>query len=170
MQPAPGDRLQTRCCWCVRRRPLCPTGSISLSRGTCTCTDDELAAISSCPDPNGIQGPRSARVGTRPPRTTWSTPHRQAMRANLPVRVDNFDEIVDGYDQAAGVIEALALRADACLSQRLSDRTWTPRVHPRDLAGRSRRAVRQIYNIIVRTHLRGGSAPLRDRLFDRQAR
>ena len=97
-----------RCCWCALCVDLCPTGSITLSREYVhTCTDDELSSYFVLPDPRGIHKQFHGEGWTKTAENDLVDPNRQGM-AELPpdARIDNFDEIVAGYDKQQAIIEA----------------------------------------------------------------
>jgi glutamate synthase (NADPH/NADH) small chain len=97
-----------RCCWCALCVDLCPTGSISLSREYVhTCHDDELDSYFVLPDPNGIHNQAFGYGWDKSTDSDLVDPSRQVMEEIKPgSRVDNFDEIVAGYDKQQAIIEA----------------------------------------------------------------
>ncbi len=97
-----------RCCWCALCVDLCPTGSIRLSREYVhTCTDEELSSYFILPDPRGIHNEYYGEGWTQTAENDLVDPNRQAM-AERPAaeRVDDFEEIVEGYDLQQAIVEA----------------------------------------------------------------
>ena len=97
-----------RCCWCALCVDLCPTGSISLSREYVhTCTDEELSSYFVLPDPNGMHNKAFGEGWNKTAENDLVDPNRQEMGETAPdARIDNFDEIVDGYTKQQAIIEA----------------------------------------------------------------
>jgi glutamate synthase (NADPH/NADH) small chain len=97
-----------RCCWCALCVDLCPTGSISLSREYVhTCTDPELDSYFVLPDSNGIHGVAYDKGWAKSDESDMVALERTEMPETAPdARIDNFDEIVGGYDKNQGIIEA----------------------------------------------------------------
>ena len=97
-----------RCCWCALCVDLCPTGSISLSREYVhTCYDEQLDSYFLLPDPNGIHNQSFGEGWNKTEENDLVDHERQVMPERSPEsRSDNFDEIVDGYDQQQAIIEA----------------------------------------------------------------
>jgi len=97
-----------RCCWCALCVDLCPTGSISLSREYVhTCVDSELDTYFVLPDSSGIHGTPYPKGWAKSADADMVVLDRQPMTEMPPEeRVDNFDEIVAGYDANQAIIEA----------------------------------------------------------------
>ena len=97
-----------RCCWCALCVDLCPTGSIALSREYVhTCLDSELGSYFVLPDSNGIHGTPYPKGWAKSQDADLVALDRQPMPEAAPeVRIDNFDEIVAGYDANQAIIEA----------------------------------------------------------------
>lgn len=137
-----------RCCWCALCVDLCPTGSISLSREYVhTCTDEELSSYFVLPDPNGMHQTFYGEGWTKTAENDLVDPDRQVMRETAPEeRIDNFDEIVDGYDKQQAIIEAsrcvqCGMCHDACPTH-MDAPEYIRAIWQDDLE----EAVRQIYN------------------------
>lgn len=97
-----------RCCWCALCVDLCPTGSIALSREYVhTCTDAELGSYFILPDSKGIHGTPFPKGWAKSEDADLVALDRQPMREMEPeARIDNFDEIVAGYETNEAIIEA----------------------------------------------------------------
>ncbi len=97
-----------RCCWCALCVDLCPTGSISLSREYVhTCVDSELGSYFVLPDSKGIHGTPYPKGWAKSEDADLVALERQPMAEAPPeARIDNFDEIVAGYDANQAIIEA----------------------------------------------------------------
>jgi glutamate synthase (NADPH/NADH) small chain len=97
-----------RCCWCALCVDLCPTGSISLSREYVhTCPDSELGSYYILPDSKGIHGTPYPKGWAKSEDADLVALERQPMAEATPeARIDNFDEIVAGYDANQAIIEA----------------------------------------------------------------
>jgi len=137
-----------RCCWCALCVDLCPTGSISLSREYVhTCTDEQLSSYFVLPDPKGMHEEFFGEGWNKTPENDLVDPQRQAMRERAPAaRIDNFDEIVDGYDKQQAILEAsrcvqCGMCHDACPTQ-MDAPEYIRAIWQDDLE----EAVRQIYN------------------------
>jgi glutamate synthase (NADPH/NADH) small chain len=137
-----------RCCWCALCVDLCPTGSISLSREYVhTCTDEQLSSYFVLPDPKGMHQKFFGEGWNKTPENDLVDPQRQAMRERAPAaRIDNFDEIVDGYDKQQAILEAsrcvqCGMCHDACPTQ-MDAPEYIRAIWQDDLE----EAVRQIYN------------------------
>ncbi|MGD2119844.1 MAG: FAD-dependent oxidoreductase [Chromatiales bacterium] len=97
-----------RCCWCALCVDLCPTGSISLSREYVhTCYDEQLDSYFILPDPNGMHGEYYGEGWNKTAENDLVDFNRQHMsEIGAEQRVDNFDEIVAGYDKQQAIVEA----------------------------------------------------------------
>ena len=97
-----------RCCWCALCVDLCPTGSIALSREYVhTCVDSELGSYFILPDSKGIHGTPYPKGWAKSEDADLVALERQPMPEAPPEqRIDNFDEIVAGYDPNQAIIEA----------------------------------------------------------------
>jgi len=97
-----------RCCWCALCVDLCPTGSIALSREYVhTCPDNELGSYFILPDSKGIHGTPYPKGWAKSEDADLVALERQPMAEATPEdRIDNFDEIVAGYDANQAIIEA----------------------------------------------------------------
>jgi glutamate synthase (NADPH/NADH) small chain len=137
-----------RCCWCALCVDLCPTGSISLSREYVhTCTDEELSSYFVLPDPNGIHREVFGEGWNKTAENDLVDPDRHPMaELTATARVDNFDEIVRGYDRQGAIIEAsrcvqCGMCHDACPTH-MDAPQYIRAIWQDDLE----EAVRQIYN------------------------
>lgn len=113
-----------RCCWCALCVDLCPTGSITLSREYVhTCVDADLDSYFILPDANGIHGVAYDQGWVKTSDSDLMALERTDMQEMPPaVRIDNFDEIVAGYDDNQAIIEAsrcvqCGMCHDACPTQ-----------------------------------------------------
>ena len=97
-----------RCCWCALCVDLCPTGSIALSREYVhTCVDSELGSYFVLPDSKGIHGTPYPKGWAKSEDADLVALERQPMAEAVPeTRIDNFEEIVAGYDPNQAIIEA----------------------------------------------------------------
>ena len=97
-----------RCCWCALCVDLCPTGSIALSREYVhTCLDSELDSYFILPDARGIHGTPYPKGWAKSTDADLVALDRQPMTEQAPAeRIDNFAEIVAGYDANQALIEA----------------------------------------------------------------
>jgi glutamate synthase (NADPH/NADH) small chain len=97
-----------RCCWCALCVDICPTGSISLSREYVhTCTQDEIDSYFILPDPKGIHNEFFGHGWSKSVDADLVDLKRQPMpELEAQKRIDNFEEIVDGFDMQAAIIEA----------------------------------------------------------------
>ncbi|MCU7924588.1 MAG: FAD-dependent oxidoreductase [Candidatus Thiodiazotropha sp. (ex Dulcina madagascariensis)] len=97
-----------RCCWCALCVDICPTSAISLSREYVhTCTQEEIDSYFILPDETGIHGDFYGLGWQKSVDSDLLDLERQPMAELAPeARIDNFDEIVDGYTDQQAVIEA----------------------------------------------------------------
>ncbi len=97
-----------RCCWCALCVDLCPTSSISLSREYVhTCVDADLDSYFVLPDANGIHGVAYDIGWAKTSESDLVALARTDMAELEPeARIDNFEEIVAGYDANQAIIEA----------------------------------------------------------------
>jgi glutamate synthase (NADPH/NADH) small chain len=97
-----------RCCWCALCVDLCPTGSLALSREYVhTCLDAQLDSYFVLPDARGIHGVPYPKGWAKSQDADLVALDRQPMTEAAPeARIDNFDEIVAGYDRNQAIIEA----------------------------------------------------------------
>lgn len=97
-----------RCCWCALCVDLCPTGSISLSREYVhTCTEEEISSYFILPDPNGIHDQYYGHGWAKSDDADLVDLVRQPMTEKAPAeRIDNYDEIVEGFDPQQAIVEA----------------------------------------------------------------
>ncbi|WP_295607392.1 FAD-dependent oxidoreductase [uncultured Lamprocystis sp.] len=97
-----------RCCWCALCVDLCPTGSIALSREYVhTCLDSELDSYFILPDARGIHGTPYPKGWAKSTDADLVALERQPMTEQAAaVRIENFAEIVAGYDANQALIEA----------------------------------------------------------------
>lgn len=97
-----------RCCWCALCVDLCPTGSISLSREYVhTCVDSKLGSYFMLPDSKGIHGTPYPKGWAKSSDADLVALERQPMEELAPeARIENFEEIVVGYDPNQAIIEA----------------------------------------------------------------
>ncbi len=97
-----------RCCWCALCVDICPTGSINLSREYVhTCTQEEIDSYFMLPREIGMHGKDYGLGWTKTGDSDLLDLERQPMPELVPeARIDNFDEIVLGYDRQAAIIEA----------------------------------------------------------------
>ena len=137
-----------RCCWCALCVDLCPTGSISLSREYVhTCTDEQLSSYFVLPDPKGMHQKFFGEGWDKTPENDLVDPNRQPMGERAPAaRIENFDEIVHGYNKQQAILEAsrcvqCGMCHDACPTQ-MDAPEYIRAIWQDDLE----EAVRQIYN------------------------
>ncbi len=136
-----------RCCWCALCVDLCPTGSISLSREYVhTCLDSELDSYFILPDAKGIHNRFRGFGWCKEADNDLVDLKRQPMpELEMRRRIDNFDEIVEGYDINAAIMEAsrcvqCGMCHDACPTH-----MHAPEYIRAIWSGDMEEAVRQIY-------------------------
>ena len=97
-----------RCCWCALCVDICPTQAIHMSREYVhTCHEDELDSYFVLPDAKGIHGSPYPVGWVKTEDNDLLDHHRIPMPELAPEeRVDNFAEIVAGYDDQQAVLEA----------------------------------------------------------------
>ncbi|MCU7919493.1 MAG: FAD-dependent oxidoreductase [Candidatus Thiodiazotropha sp. (ex Epidulcina cf. delphinae)] len=97
-----------RCCWCALCVDICPTSAISLSREYVhTCTQEEIDSYFILPDETGIHGDFYGLGWQKSVDSDLLDLERQPMAELAPeTRIDNFEEIVNGYTDQQAVIEA----------------------------------------------------------------
>lgn len=97
-----------RCCWCALCVDICPTSAISLSREYVhICTQEEIDSYFILPNETGIQGEFYGQGWQKSADSDLLDLERQPMAEIEPaVRIDNFDEIVNGYTDQQALIEA----------------------------------------------------------------
>lgn len=110
-----------RCCWCALCVDICPTGAIEMSREYVhTCDGDETDSYFILPQETGIHGLTFEKGWTKTADSDLLDRKRRPMGEMLPAaRIDNFDEIVDGFTLEMAVAEAsrcvdCGLCEDAC--------------------------------------------------------
>jgi glutamate synthase (NADPH/NADH) small chain len=110
-----------RCCWCALCVDICPTGAIEMSREYVhTCDGDETDSYFILPQKTGIHGLTFEKGWTKTADSDLLDHNRRPMGEKLPeARIDNFDEIVDGFTLEMAVEEAsrcvdCGLCEDAC--------------------------------------------------------
>ncbi len=146
-----------RCCWCALCVDLCPTGSIALSREYVhNCPDSELDSYFILPDSKGIHGTPFPKGWAKSEDADLVALERQPMREMSPgSRIDNFDEIVAGYDANQAIIEAsrcvqCGMCHDACPTH-MHAPEYIRAIWKGDLEG----AVREIYRTNPLAHTCG---------------
>jgi glutamate synthase (NADPH/NADH) small chain len=146
-----------RCCWCALCVDLCPTGSIALSREYVhTCVDSDLDSYFVLPDSKGIHGTPYPKGWAKSEDADLVALERQPMSEVPPEsRIDNFDEIVAGYDANQAIIEAsrcvqCGMCHDACPTH-MHAPEYIRAIWKGDLEG----AVREIYRTNPFAHVCG---------------
>ncbi|MCU7841140.1 MAG: FAD-dependent oxidoreductase [Candidatus Thiodiazotropha sp. (ex Troendleina suluensis)] len=97
-----------RCCWCALCVDICPTSAISLSREYVhICTQEEIDSYFILPNETGIHGEFCGQGWQKSADSDLLDLERQPMAEVEPAaRIDNFDEIVNGYTDQQALIEA----------------------------------------------------------------
>ncbi len=97
-----------RCCWCALCVDICPSSSLSLSREYVhTCDQEHIDSYFILPDPNGIHKEHFGKGWQKTEHSDLLSLTRSAMAELEPEnRIDNFDEIVDGFTPEQAVLEA----------------------------------------------------------------
>ncbi|MEL0586583.1 MAG: FAD-dependent oxidoreductase [Candidatus Thiodiazotropha sp. (ex. Lucinoma kazani)] len=97
-----------RCCWCALCVDICPTSAISLSREYVhICTQEEIGSYFILPNETGIHGEFYGQGWQKSADSDLLDLERQPMTEVEPAaRIDNFDEIVNGYTDQQALIEA----------------------------------------------------------------
>ncbi|MCU7804403.1 MAG: FAD-dependent oxidoreductase [Candidatus Thiodiazotropha sp. (ex Lucinoma borealis)] len=97
-----------RCCWCALCVDICPTSAISLSREYVhICTQEEIDSYFILPNETGIHGEFYGQGWQKSADSDLLDLERQPMAEVEPAaRIDNFDEIVNGYTDQQALIEA----------------------------------------------------------------
>lgn len=97
-----------RCCWCALCVDICPTSAISLSREYVhICTQEDIDSYFILPDETGIHGEFYGQGWQKSADSDLLDLERQPMAEVEPAaRIDNFDEIVNGYTDQQALIEA----------------------------------------------------------------
>ena len=97
-----------RCCWCALCVDICPTGSLSLSKEYVhTCTQEEIDSYFMLPNETGMHGTFYGKGWQKTETSDLLDLQRQEMGERpAELRVDNFDEIVDGFTPEQAMAEA----------------------------------------------------------------
>lgn len=97
-----------RCCWCALCVDICPSSSLSLSREYVhTCLQEEIDSYFILPDPNGIHKEYYGKGWQKTENSDLLSLTRTAMQELEPEqRIDNFDEIVHGFEPEKAIVEA----------------------------------------------------------------
>jgi glutamate synthase (NADPH/NADH) small chain len=97
-----------RCCWCALCVDICPSSSLSLSREYVhTCDQEHIDSYFILPDPNGMHKEHFGKGWQKTEHSDLLSLTRSAMAELEPeTRIDNFDEIVDGFTPEQAVLEA----------------------------------------------------------------
>ncbi|MCP4076413.1 MAG: FAD-dependent oxidoreductase [Gammaproteobacteria bacterium] len=97
-----------RCCWCALCVDICPSSSLSLSREYVhTCDQEHIDSYFILPDPNGIHKEHFGKGWQKTEHSDLLSLTRSVMAELEPEnRIDNFDEIVDGFTPEQAVLEA----------------------------------------------------------------
>ncbi len=97
-----------RCCWCALCVDICPSSSLSLSREYVhTCDQEHIDSYFILPDPNGMHKKHFAKGWQKTEHSDLLSLTRSAMAELEPEnRIDNFDEIVEGFSAEQAVLEA----------------------------------------------------------------
>ena len=97
-----------RCCWCGLCVDICPTASISLSREYVhICDQETIDSYFMLPDPNGIHNEYFGHGWSKTEDADLVDLDRQNMgEMKAKDRIDNFDEIVEGFDNQQALLEA----------------------------------------------------------------
>ena len=110
-----------RCCWCALCVDICPTSAIEMTREYVhVCNGDETDSYFIFPKETGIHGDSFEKGWTKTEDSDLLDRTRRPMGEMLPeARIDNFDEIVDGFTMEMAIEEAsrcvdCGLCEDAC--------------------------------------------------------
>jgi len=97
-----------RCCWCGLCVDICPTSSISLSREYVhICDQDTIDSYFILPDPQGMHDKFFGHGWSKSADTDLVDLKRQDMaELKAEKRIDNFAEVVEGFDKQQAIIEA----------------------------------------------------------------
>lgn len=97
-----------RCCWCALCVDICPSSSLSLSREYVhTCDQEHIDSYFILPDPNGMHKEYFGKGWQKTEHSDLLSLTRTAMAELEPEnRIDNFDEIVEGFSAEQAVLEA----------------------------------------------------------------
>ncbi len=110
-----------RCCWCALCVDICPTSAIEMTREYVhTCDGDDTDSYFVFPSENGIHDLKFAKGWTKTEDSDLLDRIRRPMGEMKPeARINNFDEVVDGFTMEMAVEEAsrcvdCGLCEDAC--------------------------------------------------------
>ena len=110
-----------RCCWCALCVDVCPTSAIEMTREYVhVCDGDETDSYFVFPKETGIHGDSYEKGWTKTVDSDLLDRERRPMAEMLPeARINNFDEIVEGFSLELAVEEAsrcvdCGLCEDAC--------------------------------------------------------
>jgi len=97
-----------RCCWCGLCVDICPTASISLTREYVhICDQETIDSYFILPDPNGIHNEAFEKGWSKTEDADLVDLERQQMVELEPEkRIDNFSEVVEGFDKQKAILEA----------------------------------------------------------------
>ena len=146
-----------RCCWCGLCVDICPTASISLSREYVhICTQKEIDSYFILPDPNGMHNKHFDKGWQKTEHSDLLSLTRSAMAELEPEkRIDNFEEIVDGFTAEQAIVEA-----SRCVQCGMCHDSCPANMHAPEYIraiweGDNEEAVRQIYRTNPFAHVCG---------------
>ena len=146
-----------RCCWCGLCVDICPTSSLSLSREYVhTCVQSEIDSYFILPDPNGMHNEHFDKGWQKTEHSDLLSLTRSAMAELEPQkRIDNFDEIVEGFSTEQAIVEA-----SRCVQCGMCHDSCPTNMHAPEYIraiweGDNEEAVRQIYRSNPFSHVCG---------------
>ncbi len=146
-----------RCCWCALCVDICPSSSLSLSREYVhTCDQEHIDSYFILPDPNGMHKEHFGKGWQKTEHSDLLSLTRSAMAELEPEnRIDNFDEIVDGFTPEQAVLEA-----SRCVQCGMCHDSCPTNMHAPEYIraiwnGDAEEAVRQIYRTNPFAHVCG---------------
>ena len=97
-----------RCCWCGLCVDICPTGSIGLTREYVhICDQQTIDSYFILPDPKGMHNLHFESGWSKTSDADLVDLEKQPMQELAPeARIENFDEVVKGFDKQQALIEA----------------------------------------------------------------
>ena len=146
-----------RCCWCALCVDICPSSSLSLSREYVhTCDQEHIDSYFILPDPNGMHKQHFGKGWQKTEHSDLLALTRSAMAELEPKkRIDNFEEIVDGFTPQQAVLEA-----SRCVQCGMCHDSCPTNMHAPEYIraiwnGDAEEAVRQIYRTNPFAHVCG---------------